>query len=358
MNGATTFLLARPTSTVRGDGALAQYRSVADARAALGSGAVAAITGALGFDTSGPAALTAPASLHRSSTPLPSRTPVARTPHTASSTPPDVHRHRVRRVLAAIDDDVVRKAVLARTLDLAFDEPLDPSELVSAFAHGAAQSAVFAVAFPEPDRRWLIGASPELLIRRSGRIVTCHPYAGSAARHADPELDAATARGLAESGKDRREHAFVVDDVRALLAPLCTELNAPPEPSLTSTGEMWHLGSRIRGVLADDSSTALDLAALLSPTPAVCGTPTAAAASLIADVEGPREFYAGTVGWCDAAGDGEWLVAIRCLELQADRRAVRTWAGGGIVAGSDPDAEVAETDAKFRTVLRALGLTP
>ncbi|GAC59008.1 putative isochorismate synthase, partial [Gordonia hirsuta DSM 44140 = NBRC 16056] len=219
---------------------------------------------------------------------------------------------------------------------------------------GAGDAAVFAAR--GPAGRWLIGASPELLVRRRGDIVTCHPYAGSAARHSDPAADRAAADSLAASDKDLREHAFVVDDLRDRLAPLCTELSAPARPSLMATGEMWHLATPIRGVLRDRDVTALDLAALLSPTPAVCGTPRAAAARLIEELEGPREFYAGTVGWCDAAGDGEWLVSIRCLELATDHRHIRTWAGGGIVTGSDPDAEVAETDAKFRTVRRALGV--
>ena len=355
MTVATSFLLSRPSGTVRGTGLAARHHSVAEARAALANGAPA-VTGLLGFDTAGPAALLTPRDLSFTPEPISAAAPIApRRPASESVTSTVEHRERVIRALEAIDAGIVDKVVLARTLALTFDDPLDPELLVGGFAAGAGRATVFA-ALGRDDTQ-LIGASPELLVRKRGRVVTCHPYAGSAARSADPAADAAAAASLEASDKDLREHAFVVDDLRARLAPLCGELSAPGRPSLMSTGELWHLATPIQGILNDDALTALDLAALLSPTPAVCGTPRSAAAQLIAELEGPREFYGGAVGWCDARGDGEWIVSIRCLELASDRRSVRTWAGGGIVAGSDPDAEVAETDAKFRTVRRALGLT-
>ena len=136
---------------------------------------------------------------------------------------------------------------------------------------------------------------------------------------------------------------------------MCTDLEIPEHPSLTSTREMWHLGTRIRGRIADPRTTALDLALAVHPTPAVCGTPTDAARRLIAGIEGDRGFYAGAVGWSDAGGDGDWMVTIRCVEIDADRAGAVAWAGGGLVADSEPDDEVAETGAKLRTVLRAVG---
>ncbi|WP_454163725.1 isochorismate synthase [Gordonia iterans] len=353
VTGETSFLLSRPSATVRGTGVAARYRSVAAAREGLGAGAPV-VAGLLAFDTAAPAALLAPQHWSLTDQTVPGRDPAPTEPLTCTVTPSGTHRERVARALRLIADGDLEKVVLARTMELTFGEPVDADRLAARFAYGAGTAAVFAA--PAPDDRWLIGASPELLVRRSGRIVTCHPFAGSAPRHRDPVADRAASQGLLDSAKDLAEHAFVVDDLRAGLTPLCTELDVPGRPALTSTGEMWHLATPIRGVLADESITALDLATLLSPTPAVCGTPRNAAAAAITAIEGPREFYGGAVGWCDARGDGEWLVAIRCLELQADRRSVRTWAGGGIVAGSDPDAEVAETDAKFRTVRRALGI--
>ena len=127
-------------------------------------------------------------------------------------------------------------------------------------------------------------------------------------------------------------------------------------PQLSSTAALWHLSTPIRGTLRETTTTAIDLALALHPTPAVGGVPTPAAVDAIADLEGDRGFYAGAVGWCDAAGDGRWVVAIRGAVLSADRRSAVAQAGGGIVAESDADEEVAETTAKFRTVLTALGV--
>ena len=119
---------------------------------------------------------------------------------------------------------------------------------------------------------------------------------------------------------------------------------------------MWHLSTPITGRLREPSTTALDLALALHPTPAVGGVPAAAASELITELEGDRGFYAGAVGWCDAAGDGRWVVSIRCAQLSADRRTAEARSGGGIVAESDPDDEVAETTTKFRTMMSALGV--
>ncbi|MGO3327382.1 isochorismate synthase [Gordonia sp. (in: high G+C Gram-positive bacteria)] len=358
-------LFATADASWRGTGRLGEFSTVDAAREALASGSVSAVTGAFGFTPSGDAALIAPESFDvvaRAGSPA-APAPLSPLPAriaSSSTTPAADHAERVRSALTAIDSGRVEKVVLARAAELTFDRPIDPIDLFGRFAAGATTSTTaFAVPLdPAAGRRgrWLIGASPELLVRRSGRVVTCHPFAGTAPRGVGPETDRAAVERLRTSDKDLREHAFVVDSIVAALSPLCRELIVPDEPRIESTPTVWHLATPIRGELADESVTALDLAALLSPTPAVCGTPRDQAAALIADLEGSRDFYAGAVGWCDAAGDGQWTVSIRCLELDADHTGVTTWAGGGIVAGSDPDAEVAETDAKFRTVLGTLGL--
>ena len=202
----------------------------------------------------------------------------------------------------------------------------------------------------------LVGASPELLVARAGPRVSCQPFAGSAPRSPDPETDAANGAALAASGKNRHEHQLVVDTMRAALEPLCSDLDVAAQPQLSRTAALWHLSTPIRGTLREMSTTALDLALALHPTPAVGGVPTAAAVDLIAELEGDRGFYAGAVGWCDARGDGRWVVAIRGAQVSADRREALAQAGGGIVAESDPDDEVAETTTKFRTILSALGV--
>jgi isochorismate synthase len=184
----------------------------------------------------------------------------------------------------------------------------------------------------------------------------CQPFAGSAPRSADPELDAANGEALAGSAKNRHEHRLVIDTMRAALEPLCDDLTIPSEPQLSRTAAVWHLCTPISGRLRDTSTTAIDLALALHPTPAVGGVPTSAATELIAALEGERGFYAGAVGWCDERGDGHWVVSIRCAQLSADRRTAVARAGGGIVAESDPDDEVDETTTKFATILSALGV--
>lgn len=341
------------------------FTDPADAVAALRAGAVG-IVGALPFNLADAAALWEPAQLDTDTEPtrfLAAQAPtprraavVARRPETAE------HERRVAEVVARIRDGEASKVVLARALEFGVDEPVDPLALAAAFAGGNAAHNAFAVALDAAGDRftgqWIVGASPELLVRRRGSEVFCRPYAGTAARSTDPEVDRQRAESLRDSAKDLAEHAFVVDFLRERLAPFCSSVDAPDEPELLSTGELWHLATPVSGVLLDPTTTALDLALALTPTPALGGTPSDAAAELIAQYEGGRDFYGGAVGWCNADGDGDWVVTIRCVGLSADGCRVTAWAGGGIVADSDPAAEVAETTAKFATALRALGADP
>lgn len=351
------FVLSRPHGTVRATGTAATFTDATAAAAAVRSGSVTAITGAIAFDSSARSALVAPVALTHSPAPV---TGARGRPHTvtAMSFSPErtEHRDRVAHAVKAIADGDLEKVVLARAVDLVVEPEIDVAAVIGALAHGNTEHNAFAVDVGAAwgDASWLLGSSPEVLLRKHGREVTCRPYAGSRPRSDDPAADRAAAETLRTSSKDLAEHAFVVDYLRERLAPLCRELDAPATPDVRATGEIWHLATPIHGVLRDDSVTALDLALLLSPTPAVCGTPSDPAAQFIRETEGDRGLYAGTVGWCDDAGDGEWMVTIRCLHLSADHRSLRTWAGGGIVAQSDPQTELDETTAKLRTVLNAL----
>ncbi|NLG46957.1 isochorismate synthase MenF [Gordonia sp. (in: high G+C Gram-positive bacteria)] len=364
MSSGLSFVLSNTELNARGFGVRAAYASVHDAAAALRTGRAEFVGGAIGFDTSGITSLIAPERVDFAPVDDNVHTEPDPVVETLSVTPDAVHRARVVAAIEAIDAGRVQKVVVARSLEAELSEPVGAEAMVQRFTATAGDSTVFAAdlrAAPGYDGKWLIGASPELLLRKRGATVHCVPYAGSAPRFdADGRLVPDASEQLQRSDKDLREHAYVVDYLRELLAPLCTEIDVPDRPTTISTRHVWHLATPITGRLADPSMTSLDLAALLSPTPAVCGTPTRAAAELIGEIEGDRDFYAGAVGWCDAAGDGEWVVSIRCLELDprasdTDRARIRAWAGGGIVAGSDPDAEVAETTAKFQTVLTALG---
>ncbi|GAA2213765.1 isochorismate synthase DhbC [Nonomuraea monospora] len=264
---------------------------------------------------------------------------------------PAEYADAVRQALTELATGRLAKVVLARTVELRSDSPVNLAGLLRPLlGHG------YSFAAPLPGGRTLTGASPELLVSRRGREVVSNPLAGSAARAADRAEDRRRAAALSASAKDLHEHRLVVEAVADALAPYCKNLHVPVIPELTSTETMWHLSSRVTGTLRDPGTCALTLAAALHPTPAVCGTPEPDAREVIGRLEPfDRGFYAGLVGWTDATGDGEWAVAIRCAEVA--EHTVRLYAGAGIVEGSDPDAELAETSAKFRTMLRALGVS-
>lgn len=263
---------------------------------------------------------------------------------------------RALRIMAEERDrpDALAKIVLSRTLAVEAAAPIPIPAVLARLAQDASVTT-FRTRLPGGPDHALIGATPELLLRKAGGRVASWPLAGSAPRSADPQADRAAAEALARSDKDRREHAFVVEYILDTLAPFCTRLERPEGPSLTHTRSMWHLGTRLTGQLRDAAMPAVLLAARLHPTPAVCGVPAARAAALIRELE-PRSrgFYAGAVGWSDAQGDGAWFVAIRSAEIRG--RHARLHAGAGVVRGSDPMAEAAETGAKFGALLAALGL--
>jgi len=355
------FVMAGPDGVMLADGPAQAFPDLRVARQALADDEVPILVGALPFDLDAPAALMAPATVTYADT-LPfsdDRLPAVRI--AASLPPPDEHRARVAAAVQALRDPAagLHKVVLARALQLVADDALDPYAVLSRLADDRSATAFFtdlSAAGAPYSGTALLGASPELLVARRGDVVTCKPFAGSAPRSADPETDAANGAALAASAKNRHEHQLVVDIMREALEPLCSEVDIAAEPQVSATAAVWHLSTPIVGRLREPSTTALDLAIALHPTPAVGGVPTAAAARLINELEGDRGFYAGAVGWCDSVGDGRWVVSIRCGQLSADRMSVDARAGGGIVAESDPDDEVTETTTKFRTMLTALGV--
>ncbi|MCQ4117854.1 isochorismate synthase [Rhodococcus tibetensis] len=359
----TPFILSRPHGTVIADGTRTQYDSTLAATKALRDGRATAIVGALPFDPAHPAALITPHVLRHEPGSWNGKS--LRVPRIRIGSSLPTEAEHVARVAAALrelraPDATLAKVVLARSLMLHADERLHPHALLGRLVAGDRGGNGFSVALGAAGSTWsgkhLVGSSPEVLIRRRGDVVSCHPLAGSAPRHNDPESDRRTGEALVVSEKNVREHALVVDALRASLAPLCTELDIPDRPTLTSTPQLWHLGTPVSGRLRDRSVTALDLAVAVHPTPAVCGTPTDAARRLIAELEGGRGFYAGAVGWTDSEGDGEWMVGIRCAEIDAQGTTIVAHAGGGIVAGSDPDDELAETTTKLGTILTGLGV--
>ncbi|MEZ0492747.1 isochorismate synthase MenF [Kineococcus sp. TBRC 1896] len=350
-----TLVQTGPRPLVPGGSGLEQLRRTTAALDGAEPGVIAA--GAVPFDLSTPGALRlGPAETIPGPLVVPLAGPVRRAT-VARSRPapaPEGYAAAVRAALARIRAGDVQKVVLARTLQLeALDDWSVPDLLAELVSRNPTATAL-AVPLDDPadaGARWLVGASPELLLRRRGPSVLLRPLAGSIPRSPEPDEDMRRADALMSSDKDRREHRFVVEAVVEALAPFCRTVNAP-EPELVATPAVWHLATRISALLSDTDTTSVDLVAALHPTPAVGGSPRRAALEVIREVEGlDRGCYAGAVGWQDVHGDGEWVVAVRCAEVQ--RRTLRIFAGAGIVDGSDPGAEVAETGAKMRTVLDA-----
>ncbi len=264
---------------------------------------------------------------------------------------PDAYERAVAEAVDRIRRGTLSKVVLARTIRVEAGRVLDPRELLKHLR--AVEPDGYSFAVDTGEGRTLVGASPELLISRFGNEIRANPLAGSAPRAGDPAEDRENAERLGSSPKDRHEHALVVEDVFRVLRPLCKELTNDHEPQLLATANVWHLSTRFRGTLRDPGVTALDLVRALHPTPAVCGEPRAEAMRAIAELEPvPRGAYAGAVGWMDSNGDGVWALALRCAEILGST--ARLFAGAGIVADSDPAAELDETERKFRAFLDSL----
>jgi menaquinone-specific isochorismate synthase len=248
----------------------------------------------------------------------------------------------------AVKQGELTKAVIARDVLVDCDAALDVHGILLRLRASFGSSYRYSVG-------GFIGASPELLVERRGDVVRSHPLAGTAPRTGDPAHDAHVAANLIASMKDQVEHRVVIDVVYDALLPYCSYLDWEEEPSIVQVANVQHLGTAMEGRLSSPAPSVVELARLLSPTPALGGHPRDAALALITSVEGfERGRYGGAVGWVDAEGNGTWAVAIRCAELSPDRRQARLFAGGGIVAASDPDAELAETQAKLQAMLSAI----
>ena len=259
------------------------------------------------------------------------------------------HREWLAVIAAAVEAigrGRLRKVVLAREVTVEANRPIRQSHVLGRLRALYPSCMLYAV-------EGFVGASPELLVARAGDTVRSQPMAGTIPRSGDPVVDARLAAGLLASAKDREEHALVVDEVAAMLAAYCSSLDVPGTPAIIPLRNVSHLGTLLSGTLAAGAPSALGLATRLHPTPAVAGTPTDDALAYITAVEGlDRGRFAGPVGWVDARGDGEWAVGVRSAELDGHR--ARLFAGAGVVADSEPDAELAETQLKLQALLAAI----
>ncbi|TFH20678.1 MAG: isochorismate synthase [Acidimicrobiales bacterium] len=248
----------------------------------------------------------------------------------------------------AVRAGALTKAVIARPIVVHSSEPIDVHAVLRRLRASFGSSYRYSI-------DGFIGASPELLVEVDGPVVRSHPLAGTAPRTGDVDNDARIAADLVASTKNQIEHRIVIDVVHDTLLPWASYLDWEPEPSIVTVANVQHLGTRMEGMLSQPGPSVIELVRALSPTPALGGHPRDVAIELIERVEGfERGRYGGAVGWVDADGNGTWAVAIRCAELSDDRRSARLIAGGGIVADSEPLAELAETQAKFQAMLSAI----
>ena len=242
----------------------------------------------------------------------------------------------------------ISKAVIARDVFVASSQPINIYSVLLRLRNVFGSSYQFSV-------DGFIGASPELLVSIIDGEVSSHPLAGTAPRTGDPATDAQLASSLLSSSKNQIEHRIVIDAVHDTLLPWCSYLDWEPEASIVAVANVQHLGTHMSGRLSEPFLHVLDAVYALSPTPALGGFPRDQALQLIKEVEGmSRGRYGGAVGWCDSRGNGVWAVAIRCAEFSNDNKTARLFAGGGIVADSDPLSELAETQAKLQAMLAAI----
>ena len=317
------------------------------------------MVGAIPFDTRQPSALFIPErseTFSRTAKQKSSRYSVSREPMTVTARQ-EIPEHpifleMVAQAAALTATPQVDKVVLSRLIDITAEQNLDSGALLERLV--AQNPASFNFHVPLPDGGVLLGASPELLLRKEGNHYSSLPLAGSARRQPDDVLDREAGNRLLASEKDRHEHELVTQSMKQTLAPRSLQLSLPQTPQLVNTPTLWHLATPIEGE-AKAEENALSLACLLHPTPALSGFPHQVAKQVIAELEPfERDLFGGIVGWCDSEGNGEWVVTIRCARVKDN--GVRLFAGAGIVPASSPESEWRETGVKLSTMLNVFGL--
>lgn len=264
----------------------------------------------------------------------------------ASARSPEWWCALVERATKTMAEGAFEKVVLARQVDVTADRPLDRHAVLDRLRTGYPGCHIVGIG-------GFVAASPELLVSVGGDIVRSHPMAGTAPRGGDPATDQRLAASLLASATYRHEHQVTIDVVHDTLLGWCSYVDYEAEPSVVAVANLQHLATKVEGRLSRPTPSVLELVAALHPTPAVAGRPRDLAVDWIAaNEEVDRGRYAGTAGWVDGAGNGAWAVSVRCAEIDGDR--ARLWAGNGIVADSDPAAELAETRVKLQALMSAL----
>ena len=259
----------------------------------------------------------------------------------------------VEKGVECITKGKLSKLVLSRGVKFQFPQNIDVTPILQClYSHNPAGYTYF---LKKESGKYVVGASPEMLVSKRGNYVYSNPLAGSRQRGKNQEEDLKFSKELNNSSKDLIEHNFVVEDIVRKLSHICKTVSFSEKPELLSTEQLWHLSTKIEGELINSNSTVFDAALSVHPTPAICGVPQSNAYEKIRELEGSsRGIFTGIIGWCDENGDGDWAIAIRGAEIDKDSIFIR--AGAGIVQKSVAQEELEETEIKFRTMLRGLNL--
>ncbi len=263
------------------------------------------------------------------------------------------YKQGVSTLLNLFDNTDLSKVVLSRSVKIETDEDIDQNALLNNLLSINSNGYTFSVSIN--DNAKLMGASPELLLAKKGAYVISNPLAGSRPKSQDAQDNHQSSTSLLDTQKDLNEHSFVVEEVEKVISRYCHNLFTPMVPSVIETETMLHLSTVLEGQADDPNINSLQIAAELHPTPAVCGFPRNSAYQAIRELETfERGYFTGMIGWCDARGNGEWVVTIRCAEVNQHEMCI--FAGAGIVHESSPQSELDETGAKMGTMLKAAGI--
>ncbi|MCS4489636.1 MULTISPECIES: isochorismate synthase MenF [unclassified Corynebacterium] len=348
-----SFIFISPEENLSAHGIAQKFSTVHDGIDYLNNGGEI-VLGALSFHPDRTPYLFAPDSFQFSSTTPTLTEQESLTVVSVTDSPsPSQHYESINRAIGDIKAGKVDKIVLSRAQRYRLLHEPHPEAILARYMHSAGTGYGYLSAVGNGE--YFVGPSPEILLLKRGKSFISLPLAGTAPRSEDSTIDNQRAELLKNSHKDHIEHAYVTEGLREILAPLSRTLDIPRHPSLIRTTHTWHLGTRIQGELKENM-TALELASLLHPTAAVNGYPKNRALEILKEREPDRGFYAGTVGWSDRHGNGEWRVAIRSALIGG--RDVTAYAGGGIVADSVAAEELAETSTKLGPIRAVLNLGP
>ncbi|MCJ0820583.1 isochorismate synthase [Vibrio vulnificus] len=296
-----------------------------------------------------------PKTLYISSSTRASHTSASSAPQARIISSPSGHHYKqgVHDLLGMFANQELSKVVLSRAIEVATETDIQQQALLRNLLSINAKGYTFAAQIG--DNQKLMGASPELLVAKKGSHLISNPLAGSRPRSESEQQNQASIQSLLNTGKDLHEHGLVVEEVERVMSKYCCNLYTPMVPSVIETQTMLHLSTQLEGQVLDPAINVLQVAAELHPTPAVCGYPREKAYEAIKRLEQfDRGYFTGMVGWCDSRGNGEWVVTIRCAEVQPRR--MKVFAGAGIVNESQPQSELDETGAKMNTILKAAGI--